>query len=258
MKLVSSLFFAGALACIGVGAAEAQTVTSRTSDYTVSFSNLTFSDASALYSLSYAFPDQAAFSSNYTLTTLANAGTPTFQDSGGITVTPPSPLGSAPYLLTIDNGSGGAGSGGSWGASYTSAVSTGGDVLTLGTQGGLTTLNFDGGGSVSGYNPLGYYIYVHLPGDWTTSGTATGDYEFNSIDPGFGAPTFSYDAGTNMTTVAAYDPTYQSGEATNLDFTLFGTPSAVPEPAAWALMLTGLGGMGVALRARRKRAVATV
>jgi hypothetical protein len=33
-------------------------------------------------------------------------------------------------------------------------------------------------------------------------------------------------------------------------------PSAVPEPAAWSLMLVGLGGLGAALRSRRHKAVA--
>ena len=31
-----------------------------------------------------------------------------------------------------------------------------------------------------------------------------------------------------------------------------GIPSAVPEPSAWALMLVGFGGLGVAMRSRRK------
>jgi hypothetical protein len=32
--------------------------------------------------------------------------------------------------------------------------------------------------------------------------------------------------------------------------------SAAPEPAAWALMMVGVGGMGAALRTRRRKAVA--
>jgi hypothetical protein len=34
--------------------------------------------------------------------------------------------------------------------------------------------------------------------------------------------------------------------------------SAVPEPATWAMMLVGFGGMGVAMRSRRKQAVAAI
>ena len=33
--------------------------------------------------------------------------------------------------------------------------------------------------------------------------------------------------------------------------------TAVPEPASWAMMLVGFGGLGVAMRSRRKTAVAT-
>jgi hypothetical protein len=32
-----------------------------------------------------------------------------------------------------------------------------------------------------------------------------------------------------------------------------GVPSAVPEPGTWALMLLGFGGMGLALRRRRRK-----
>jgi hypothetical protein len=36
------------------------------------------------------------------------------------------------------------------------------------------------------------------------------------------------------------------------DFTLLQSPSAVPEPAVWGMMLVGFGGMGAAMRQRRK------
>ena len=37
---------------------------------------------------------------------------------------------------------------------------------------------------------------------------------------------------------------------------LSGTAAAVPEPATWAMMLVGFGGLGAAMRSRRKLAVA--
>jgi hypothetical protein len=40
-------------------------------------------------------------------------------------------------------------------------------------------------------------------------------------------------------------------------FDIQGTPGAVPEPAAWALMLTGFFGAGVVLRGNRRAASAT-
>jgi opacity protein-like surface antigen len=40
------------------------------------------------------------------------------------------------------------------------------------------------------------------------------------------------------------------------NITVKGAVSAAPEPAAWALMMVGVGGMGAALRTRRRKAVA--
>jgi hypothetical protein len=37
---------------------------------------------------------------------------------------------------------------------------------------------------------------------------------------------------------------------------LVAVPSAVPEPATWAMMLTGFLGLGMALRNRRRKDVA--
>jgi len=41
-----------------------------------------------------------------------------------------------------------------------------------------------------------------------------------------------------------------------VDFSVAITPTGVPEPATWALMLVGLGGLGAGLRSRRRAAVA--
>jgi hypothetical protein len=41
-----------------------------------------------------------------------------------------------------------------------------------------------------------------------------------------------------------------------LDGVSLTTSSIVPEPSAWALMLVGIGGLGVSLRAGRKTATA--
>jgi len=46
------------------------------------------------------------------------------------------------------------------------------------------------------------------------------------------------------------------GSATEADGTGYSfllTPTAIPEPAAWAMMLVGLGGLGVGLRSSRRR-----
>ena len=41
-----------------------------------------------------------------------------------------------------------------------------------------------------------------------------------------------------------------------MPFDILTINSAAPEPAAWALMMVGVGGMGAALRTRRRKAVA--
>jgi hypothetical protein len=127
-------------------------------------------------------------------------------------------------------------------------------VLTFGAQGGLHTLSFLGGGSVTGtgYSDIGYFIYAHIPGNWTTIGTASGDLGDLSVDPSFGPISVTFDSGSDTTTVSAINGDYQSGGATNLSFTLFGGPAGVPEPATWAMMLMGFGGLGAAMRASRR------
>jgi hypothetical protein len=98
---------------------------------------------------------------------------------------------------------------------------------------------------------------VYFPGDWTTEGTATGDYIFNGVAAGFSTPTFTYDAAYNITVVQSYDPSFLGdGGGPDLSFTLVG--SAVPEPSAWALMLVGFAGLGFAAArsAKPRRAAA--
>ena len=241
------------------GAAQAETLTNRTSDYAISFSDpTTFSGASALYGLSFAYDAQPAFSSSvFNLTLNSDFQNLNFQNGGGITTsTSPQPPYSSPVPVTIS----GDGTAGFWGATYNTGLA--GGLLTLGTQGGLTTLEFNGAGTVAnstGYTNIGYYIFVHLPGNWTTAGTSTGDYQINSLPSDsnghiFPTPTFTYNSGTTTTTVETLITNYTGPTATNLDFTLFGGPavSETPLPAALPLFATGLGALGL-LGWRRKQ-----
>ena len=51
-------------------------------------------------------------------------------------------------------------------------------------------------------------------------------------------------------------PGEKAGADITATFTLLQAPSAVPEPATWAVMLTGFGGIGAAMRSRRRSVAA--
>jgi hypothetical protein len=79
----------------------------------------------------------------------------------------------------------------------------------------------------------GITYFTGLSADSTFGGTATGSFSAVAIK------NVGDLAGTN---------TYNVG--------LVAVPSAVPEPATWAMMLTGFLGLGMALRNRRRKDVA--
>ena len=180
-----SLVVGVALASLTMGVAEAQQI-SRTSDYTLSWSDPAFSNASILYSGSNAYGATPFTNNTYTFTPLSDATNLTFQESGGVTISspslnPPSPYASS-YLVTYSSD---GTPGGAWGWTYNTQ-----DPLTLGSLGSLSTLTFSSTGGQSSTSPIDFYVYVHIPGDWTTEGNSTGDYTNASVASGFSSPTF--------------------------------------------------------------------
>lgn len=138
-------------------------------------------------------------------------------------VAPTSPNGqiapSAPWTITLSKA-----------ATLTvTDLETSGDQFTLYDNGVLL-------GTTSTPNPYGSYV-----GECVSCALA---------DPNFSHGTFTLAAGTNVIT-GTFDGVIGNGDGA---FEVSG----VPEPASWALMLLGFGGLGVAMRSRRKSAAALI
>jgi hypothetical protein len=266
--MVKADFRLAALAMTGMlaaGAANAQEVINRGSAYTVTWSNSTFANASALYGAWYGLGQSTFSDSTFDISIVSNAQSFKYLQGGGVTIDSPAPSSPYPATTTAVYSSDGCAGSCYWGWQYKTAAASG-QPLSFGVLGGLPTLHFDVGGSDIGpYSPgIGYYVFVTLPGDWTTQGTSTGDYIFNSVGSGFSVPTFTYSDG--ITTVESFDLNFTSGSP-DLNFTLVGSAvqdlkvtlvsSAVPESSTWAMMLLGFASLGFAAsRKARKKSVA--
>ena len=201
-----------------------------------------------LYSPEEAYGPIAFPSTPSTISVFSNETGFSLNSSGGMSASQTGPISGNIAPIEFSN----SGSAGSYGwTDHTAADTTGTEPLTLGTAGGLVTLNFNDGGFDNGTG-IQYFVFIHLPGDWATSGTSTGDHLFNSVAAGFSNPTFIYDSGTNTTNVFTENSDYQGGNVA-LNFTLFGGPAgAVPEPSTWAMLLIGFAGVGF-MAYRRKQ-----
>jgi hypothetical protein len=99
---------------------------------------------------------------------------------------------------------------------------------------------------------LGYTTFVALGGPTASSGTFT-----TSI----GAGANSFDIDDIILNYVGADSPFGGGTVTSTydpaGLTVSLSVTGVPEPATWAMMLVGFGGLGAAIRTRRSRAVAT-
>jgi hypothetical protein len=105
-----------------------------------------------------------------------------------------------------------------------SGVFTGARITGLGHT-GSANLSFSGGGSLT------------YTSDVKSFGAAENEYSFNLLGA---IPNFSASSGKSLNNFAA-------NGGGNFSF------QAVPEPLTWGLMIMGFGGIGLTLRARRRR-----
>jgi hypothetical protein len=91
-------------------------------------------------------------------------------------------------------------------------------------------------------------------------------FSFNGLFFDVSSPVLSglaFDPATNLAGAGAFfngtsiwlglaGRTFNTGDKVVLDLNGYMPPSTVPEPAAWALLLTGVGAIGSALRQRRR------
>ena len=151
-------------------------------------------------------------------------------------------------------------------------VSNIGGTPTDGPGGNLGSLvntpDWEGGQSVingiAGYTnaPLDSLVGVFLSGQspLTTPATAMLDFSSPTTTPGLQQIFYIGDVGSGFTVTAPtgaarlYLGTVDGfGWNNNTGSILVTVSEAVPEPSAWAMMLLGLGGLGLVLRASRRK-----
>ena len=112
------------------------------------------------------------------------------------------------------------------------------------------TFSFDGGG------PSVMTLLVN--GTDTFSGAAGGNCSFCII--GNGETKFTITASTIGIKTLQFDfaPDIGSGRQFRVEGVFSSPPNPIPEPATWAMMIMGFGGIGVMMRRRRRRALVAI
>lgn len=114
------------------------------------------------------------------------------------------------------------------------------------------------------YTAVGFNAFFNGLGNGTLTvfgpaSTVLGSLTFlGGLDPATGLADRGYLGFTSTSAIAGFEWKTTLGGQLNTGFTNIsvGSTNGVPEPAAWSLMLIGFGGLGAALRARRRASLA--
>lgn len=115
----------------------------------------------------------------------------------------------------------------------------------------LILLNTDYPGTTTGTSGMTTLFDGGVQSMFQMSGTTSTDQVVNSLLD-FTGSSYSFDSARSDFTVTALGAASLATDTAYFRYlTVDALPAAVPEPASWALMITGFGAMGVVLRRRR-------
>ena len=231
-----------ALSSIGTYAANLSNanIDSRLTRYHLSFSDLTFQDASYFVSTDLQFHGNVGDSATFQLVGFGQGKVINVNSGSGISITNLTAANASGFIFYTATIIGAANQTINQSWSVASQPATQGQTfrLTRDTLNGFNTLELKA--ASSGFLKVGgpFDIGATIPGDWSSLGNATGQVQFVSKSATLTTTEgFTFSSGQNLTTYSAINSNYNNGTEA-FDFILFGTP--VPEPSTSLLFAVAI------------------